>query len=672
MKASSAVIVLTASLLTAFCGNSVSRADLLAGKLSDSEVVRPVLVKPKPSEAIISEKKSIPFAWVLDDNVTAYRLEVYDDESYTNLITEQTGITGSSALVAIPDEGSYFYKLVPVNFADYATEGKVHVIKDSVKVYCPQSAASCESSYGYGTKNYPYRSIAQGIQKALELSLPLHIAARGGSAVYDESFTIGAQIIIEGAYNSSFQKDNSQETIISSSNNPLVKIYGSADSTIKDITITTESAEQDASAVYLESAGPVNFENVKLKATQTRIDHRIYTLFSDNSVVNLTNSEVNSSERGISAQDAHNSGRKITISNSTLTCNDICIQGTITDFEVNASTLTSTNIASTGGAISGTVFGLVMNNSTINSNKYSVSIDTGLPDTVTIQNSTLNGNFRIDGGHDTITLKNNRIFTSTGVNNAIAISSDSAAAYTVTIDGNLIQSTNTGVSFSYASNSDINLRNNQILVQAASGDAYGVYLYQVATTIANNTIYTSSSAAGTAKGIFAGSSLGNKSIKNNVVTTANAGTQHCLSEGSSSADFHEVLNNNLYGCSVLYKDENASDRTIIADVNDATRTTGGAAATSQGNVSIDNTANQLFVDFDGPDNDLSTTADNNWQLNIGNATICNVVYGGLDLSVTFATDSAGTARTATLPGGSPCTTTNTSAAGWSMGAFEGN
>ena len=66
----------------------------------------------------------------------------------------------------------------------------------------------------------------------------------------------------------------------------------------------------------------------------------------------------------------------------------------------------------------------------------------------------------------------------------------------------------------------------------------------------------------------------------------------------------------------------------------------------------------------------SSNITDDFNLQMANATICNVAFGGLDLSATFSTDKANTTRTATLPGGSPCSTSNTGAAGWSMGAFE--
>jgi len=57
-----------------------------------------------------------------------------------------------------------------------------------------------------------------------------------------------------------------------------------------------------------------------------------------------------------------------------------------------------------------------------------------------------------------------------------------------------------------------------------------------------------------------------------------------------------------------------------------------------------------------------------WRLK--SAASCNVLFGGLDLSSYFLNDKDLVSRTAVLPGGSPCTTTNNGAAGWSVGAYE--
>ena len=67
----------------------------------------------------------------------------------------------------------------------------------------------------------------------------------------------------------------------------------------------------------------------------------------------------------------------------------------------------------------------------------------------------------------------------------------------------------------------------------------------------------------------------------------------------------------------------------------------------------------------------SSNLTESYQLQSATATICNVVFGGIDLSSNFTNDKDSATRSASLPGGSPCTTSNTGAVGWSMGAYEG-
>lgn len=88
-----------------------------------------------------------------------------------------------------------------------------------------------------------------------------------------------------------------------------------------------------------------------------------------------------------------------------------------------------------------------------------------------------------------------------------------------------------------------------------------------------------------------------------------------------------------------------------------------------GNISIDNTGNQLFLNINGPDGNIATMSDNDWHLTT-NAAICDVRGGGLTISG-IALDKDGVTRTTGNPSGG-CVPANTGATGWSMGAYESN
>ncbi len=143
----------------------------------------------------------------------------------------------------------------------------------------------------------------------------------------------------------------------------------------------------------------------------------------------------------------------------------------------------------------------------------------------------------------------------------------------------------------------------------------------------------------------------NADIRNNIIMTSGGINMICMKELVDGSDPANLLNNDFFGCPTLYMDSVVggwTSITAVADLNNAALTTQGAAATSTGNLFVD----PVIADFDGPDNDIQTWADNDWHLSI--ASPASVTQGGLDLSAFFSNDLDALART--LP--------------WSLGAYE--
>ena len=235
-----------------------------------------------------------------------------------------------------------------------------------------------------------------------------------------------------------------------------------------------------------------------------------------------------------------------------------------------------------------------------------------------------------------------------------------------------------GILSSNSNDTDL-IYNNIMNGGSGSIESNGVKIINCSPSIYNNTINGGTGVS--SFGIFIqGQSFAkaNPSIKNNIIfTSQSAGnTGYGIYEDNASDSIPSFLqNNNIFnagsGSWILYHDGSSVDYSdIINGMPGGTSVTGGG--NTSGNVSISNTGAQLFVDIDGTDDDVNTMEGNNWHLNNANATICNVVYGGLDISTDFTLDMDDIIRTAILPGGTPCSTSNTGAAGWSMGAYEGN
>ena len=223
------------------------------------------------------------------------------------------------------------------------------------------------------------------------------------------------------------------------------------------------------------------------------------------------------------------------------------------------------------------------------------------------------------------------------------------------------------------------IRNNLILGGDAL-DSPGIYANQVNSNpvIENNTIGGQLTTANTGVLRIIGSgTLGsaNPIVRNNIIFAYGIGAPVCVEENYNGADPTIFQNNNLFGCTAMYRDEGATSlNSICTDGKPGTGVCGsgtnvasGAATNSEGNISINNAA-PLFVNLNGPDANIFTMADNDWRLNT-NAANCNVRGGGLDLSGSFTQDRDLLTRTIGNPSGG-CGATNTGATGWSIGAYE--
>ncbi|MBL8032975.1 MAG: right-handed parallel beta-helix repeat-containing protein [Leptospiraceae bacterium] len=263
-------------------------------------------------------------------------------------------------------------------------------------------------------------------------------------------------------------------------------------------------------------------------------------------------------------------------------------------------------------------------------------------------------------------ISNNIIFGGNGISNSTGITITNTASPTVKnnlIVGGNNSTNNYGISTGGGGGGTI--VNNTILGGSGSGNNYGIGMAGVVlpTVISNNTINGGS--AGTAYGIrmFSGAT---PEIRNNIIFTS-VGTGTCIYESAAGDDPVAMENNNLFGCTTaLYRDhDTGADVTNLS--TSITLPTGTLA--SMGNINVDNTGNQLFVNMVGADNDINTMTDNDWHLT-ANAAICDVRGGGRDLSTSFTSDKDGLTRTISAITG--CTPSNTGASNWSMGAFESN
>jgi len=222
-----------------------------------------------------------------------------------------------------------------------------------------------------------------------------------------------------------------------------------------------------------------------------------------------------------------------------------------------------------------------------------------------------------------------------------------------------------GINLSSASNAQI--YNNQIIMRGCGNfETNAIVLSGVAGNIYGNTIYagTSTGGSGGKYGIYMSSGTSVSILNNIIYAGTDSGTSRfCIFEATAGNNPLAVKNNDLFGCpDGIYRDADggcSAGNCTLAQMELLN------ASIYSGNVSIDNTGNQLFIDEDGADNNLNTPQDNDLRIKSSGAPICDVRAGGQNLSA-LMTDRFGSARTTA----SPCMPANTNAQGFSMGAHE--
>lgn len=455
-------------------------------------------------------------------------------------------------------------------------------------------------------------------------------------------------------------------------------IVNSASSpTISNNTFTLTSAASQNRGIINEtgSAPSITTNNFSLSGTNSStsiaIDNNASPAIINNNTITFGTSGATSTHTGISS--AAGSLASITTNNINLGITNSAISYGVLN---NASATTvQTNTIQTGtnsttygvynSSSSGTISGNTVTTGTGGTN---VGIyNTGSSPTITANTLTITAANTTYGIHNTLnsspTISNNNIRGGAGVSNNYGIYNHLSS--NATISGNLIVgATATGPGYGIYNVTSAPTISNNMILGGSGNNSYGIYHNtSSAAYIYNNTI-NGGSAGITAYGLYI-SNGSTPTIRNNVIFTSGATSRYCIFEADATSDPIHVENNNLFGCiTEFYRDEGS---TSVTNLTTSVTTSGSNTLQNFGNVNIDNTGNQLFVNMNGGDGNITTLADNNWSLTTS-AAICNVRGGGLIIAG-ITLDRAGSTRTTGNPSGA-CTPTNPGQTGWSMGAYE--
>ena len=219
--------------------------------------------------------------------------------------------------------------------------------------------------------------------------------------------------------------------------------------------------------------------------------------------------------------------------------------------------------------------------------------------------------------------------------------------------------------------------------------SYGIKLFASGSHLVELNTIEGGGSGGNVRGIQISFGGGHQVIRNNLITSGSGSDEAGIAIGTGTAD---ILNNTIYGetrgirivastvrienniiwsgATTIYEQQNADPSTVlnntfvtgtnfiynheasslITDIATLESTLNADNTVASGNVKVD----PAFASFTGPDGDVLTLLDNDWQLTA--ASPAAVRSGALDLSGTdgFDDDREGTTRTP----------------GWSMGALE--
>ena len=197
---------------------------------------------------------------------------------------------------------------------------------------------------------------------------------------------------------------------------------------------------------------------------------------------------------------------------------------------------------------------------------------------------------------------------------------------------------------SISSYAEPKIYNNTINGGSGSSNSYGIYnnanSYGAARPeIWNNTIdggTSSSNAYGIFNTVGSGSTSNPTDIRNNNIFTSGTGSNYCMRENTTSADFAVVRNNNFFSCSTaIYRDENSTNVTNIT--TNVSTVEGTQTLSSWNNIS----------------EDISSDLDSDYRYS-GDLGTVNFDTGGINLSTYYTVDKDETTRTIE----------------WSIGAYE--
>lgn len=543
-----------------------------------------------PAYAAKITGNSATLSWESRFAATEYTVEIARDAAFTQPMAVSPYKSVTSYLnVTFADAYSYHWRIRAntTPSGQFSDVGLVHVLAGAVRVYCASGNASCSNTDKIGNKSSPYEQIGHALTIAAGLDLPVHVASRGGTAVYNGTINLVEGVSLLGGYNgTTWARDVSAN---------VTELYSEG-----KFTVYGGSSAATASPYRLDGF------TIRLKVVTNvgdPLDRQAIRLDFSASPLTISN---NSIYLDVSTGSCFTTGRAVYLTDSTAI--------------IESNSIFDSDLFTCSGGLGGEVLidmsnsSPVIRNNRLVSRKSSTQLRTSLMMNAKASPVIYGNKFENARYPMYLTGYSRPVIFDNTVQLAALAGSDTRS---IEFGSNNPAAVIGGNRFFSGTSTNVTTWN----IGSSPGSSFKIF---------NNTIQvaaTTTSVAATAKeGMF---------FLNNILFTTSGTTRRCFSEGVAGYDPGMFLNNNLFDCpDALYLDEVGTSRLTIGNVNDHNLTTQAGISTSIGNVSFPDTSNQLFVDINGADNNYATIADNNWALRTG---ATGVINGGVSCPAGFAT-----------------------------------
>lgn len=201
---------------------------LLTGQFGNLDTTAPSIISPVDGTKL--KGLSANLVWAAKSGASRYTVEIATDAAFSQPIANSPfSSSATSLLVQLPDAYTYYWRIRAntTEVGKYSAPTRVHMLGDSILVYCPSTQSSCSNTGKTGNKSAPYESIQESLAEAKTLGVEVHVAARGGTAYYNEPIILVSSIQLKGGYSANDWARNIDANVTEIRHTAATTVYAS-------------------------------------------------------------------------------------------------------------------------------------------------------------------------------------------------------------------------------------------------------------------------------------------------------------------------------------------------------------------------------------------------------------------------------------------------------------